>query len=203
MIVRAALIVAVTLCSATGFARAPTTVLPGHKVQLQRNSHALGLTGGYGGANGFAYRQYFGNSYVQMNLLPLVADQGDFLAVMVGASFARYLIVWNRPRSVSLMPSTTALRLVGQASTYFKRDKSPDGSFEQAPCTGVSCNSDLKTSATTENITSVGAGVGFEFGGLLRNGFSMSLDVLLTSVWDEVGFDMLVPLPYASVMYSW
>ena len=50
-------------------------VLQGHRLTLQQNSQALGISGGYPGASGFAYRKYFGNSFVQMNLLPLVANR--------------------------------------------------------------------------------------------------------------------------------
>ncbi len=194
----------VTLLSGTALAQQgppQRTVLPGHQMQLQKNSHGLGLTGGYGGANGFAYRKYIGNNFVQISALPLMADRGDFLALMFGASFGRYLIVWHRQRSASLMPTTTALRAVGLASTWFSRDAS---SFvDAAPCAGVNCTSTPAQEAKVENTTTLAAGVGFEFGGVLRNGFSLSVDLLLTSVWDEEGFDMLVPLPYGALVYSW
>ena len=183
----------------------PATTLPGHSMRLQHNDHALGLTAGYGGTSGFAYRKYLGNSFVQINLLPLVADRGDYLAIMLGASVGRYLIVWNRPRSASLVPSTTALRAVATVSTYFTRDSGTVDSIT-APCqNGIDCDTTASTDpqAKLENLTTVAAGIGFEFGAILRNGFSMSIDALLTSAWDEDGFLQVLPLPYASIMYSW
>ena len=193
------------LCAGSALAAEPVSTLPGHSMRLQHNEHALGLTGGYGGTSGFAYRKYIGNSFVQVNLLPLVADRGDYLAIMIGASVGRYLIVWNRARSASLVPTTTALRAVGTVSTYFTRDSGTITSVS-APCqTGINCGTSSSTDpqAKLENLTTVAAGVGFEFGAILRNGFSMSVDVLLTSAWDEEGFLQVLPLPYAAIMYSW
>jgi len=206
-------VIAATVCAvmilgvgaAEAKAASQATALPGHKMKLQRNDHALGISAGYGGTSGFAYRKYLGNSFLQFNILPLVADRGDFLAVMLGATAGRYLIVWNRRRGPGLMPSTTALRAVGTVSTYFTRDSPSNFETITTPCSGINCAQDSKTTpeADVENITTVAAGIGFEFGAILRNGFSMSVDVLLTSAWDEKGFTMVLPLPYAAVMYNW
>ncbi len=193
------------LCAGSAWAAPNTTTLAGHRMRVQHNDHALGLTVGYGGTNGFAYRKYFGNTFVQANILPLVADRGDYLALMFGATVGRYLIVWNRPRTRSLMPSTTALRAVGTVATYFTRDALGVNDL-QAPCSGVNCSSaggSGTSDAKIENLTTAAAGIGIEFGAILRNGFSMSVDVMLTSAWDEDGFLQILPLPYAAVMYSW
>lgn len=178
----------------------------GHEQQVQRNSHALGLCGGYPGASGFAYRKYLGDTYVQANILPLVADRGDFLAMMFGISVGHYLVMWQRNNSLSLMPTTTALRVVGIASTFFSRDATFSDAVSAAPCVGTDCTGTTTTKTTTaktENTTGIGAGIGFEFGAIMRHGFSFSLDLMLTATWDDAGFDWLVPIPYGAVMYSW
>lgn len=194
---------ALTLCASAASAQG---LLRSHEQQVQRNSHALGLVGGYPGASGFAYRKYLGDTFIQGNLLPLVADRGDFLAIMVGVTVGHYLIVWQRQASLSLVPSTTALRVVGTASTFFSRDATFADAVAPAPCVGTNCattGSSTTQTPTTTTTTGVGAGIGFEFGAIMRHGFSFSLDLMLTSTWDDDGFKWLVPIPYGSVMYSW
>jgi hypothetical protein len=205
---RATLLLAIAafLCVAVAAPEAQAEVLPGHQLTLQQNSQALGISGGYPGASGFVYRKYFGNSFLQINLLPLVANRGGFLAVMMGATYGQYLLVWQRQNSMSLMPTTTALRAVAGTSTYFSRD---DGETDTSSPSDV-IGSPPKTTATTttttskiKNTTGLSAGIGFEFGAIMRSGFSFSVDLMLTATWDNDGFEQLVPLPFGAVVYSW
>ncbi len=202
----AALLAVVAMAPWSAHAQQPN-LIRGHEQQVQRNSHALGLCGGYPGASGFAYRRYIGDTFIQGNLLPLVADRGDFLAVMIGVTVGHYLAVWERPRSLSLMPSTTALRVVANASTFFSRDATFSEVADAATCVGVDCggtgSSTTSTTTTTDITSGLGAGIGFEFGAITRHGFSFSLDLMLTATWDNDGFAWLVPIPYGAVMYSW
>jgi hypothetical protein len=198
-----ALVVAVALL-APALASAQQTVRPSHVEQLQANSNALGLTIGYPGMTGFAYRRYIGDTFVQANLLPLVADQGNFLAIMLGLTVGHYLVMWEQPSTVSLLPSTSALRVVGGVSTFFSRDASFGDAIAAPACTGPNCTTTpTQTKASIENTTGLGAGIGFEFGAIRKHGFSFSLDLMLTATWDDVGFNWLVPLPYGAIMYSW
>lgn len=193
------------LCVATLHAAdASAEVLPGHRLTLQQNSQALGISAGYPGASGFAYRKYFGNSFVQMNLLPLVANRGSFLAIMMGANVGHYLVVWQRQNSMSLMPTTTALRAVAGVSTYFSRDEEIL-TDEAVPGTVGSTTTTTSSTDTAKlnNTTGLSAGVGFEFGAIMRSGFSLSVDLMLTATWDNDGFEQLVPLPFGTVVYSW
>lgn len=175
---------AVVLLALATPALGATEVIPGHKQRIQNNSHALGLSLGIAGSSGFAYRYYFANSFVQANLLPLVADRGDFLAAMAGLHIAHYMLVWNTTTSRALLPTTTALRVVGGGTMYIKREKD-----------------DLGT--RTRKTLSAAAGVGFEMGAVMKHGFSVSFDIMLTSLWEDSEFQALVPLPYGAVMYSW
>lgn len=183
-------------------------VLPGHRVTLQNNEHALGisLSAPFWGASGFAYRKYFGNAFVQANLLPLVADRGDFIAVLFGAQYGHYLVVWTQGSGTSVLPSTTALRALAGAWTFFERDAS--AALNAAPISptspgSVSGGSTTPTEVKVSNTTGIGAGIGFEFGAVMRSGFSFSADLMFTAAWDNDGFESLVPQPYFSLLYSW
>lgn len=176
---------AVVLVLATsGSALATTQVLAGHKQRLQTNTHALGLTFGVAGATGFAYRYYIGNNYIQASLLPLVAEQGDYLALLGAVQFAHYLLVWNNTTARKMLPTTTALRVSAGASTFLLSQKEGDTSHN-------------------ESTLAAQFGVGFEMGAVMRPGFSISFDMLLTSIWEDGEFDSLIPMPYGAVMYSW
>ena len=179
-----ALGVALAVIALAGPALARTEVIPGHRQKIQNNSHSLGVSFGVAGATGFAYRYYFGNNFVQASLLPLVGDQGDYLALLGGVQFAHYLLVWNNTTSRKLMPTTTALRATGGASTFLLSRKDDLGTHK-------------------ENTLSAHAGVGFEMGAVMKHGFSISFDVMLTSIWENYEFDSLIPMPYGALMYSW
>ena len=173
-----------------------SNVIPGHSRKIQSNTHALGFTGGFAGATGFTYRHYFGNSFVQANALPLMANRGEFLMMMGGISAGRYLLLWHSPSMGSIIPSTTALRALTLASISYQSNEEIN-----EVCSGSSCASVSKT--TIEQEYSIAGGIGFEFGALMRHGFSISFDVMLTAVWDQDGFDFLMPLPYGTVVYNW
>jgi hypothetical protein len=178
----AALVMVATATSAQAQRR--TQVIPGHSRTIQSNSHALGFTGGFAGATGFTYRHYFGNNFVQANALPLMANRGEFLMMMAGLSAGRYLLLWHSPSMGSIIPSTTAMRALMTTSMSYKSDTTT-----------------AKTDVNKEY--SLAGGIGFEFGALMSHGFSISFDVMLTSVWDQNGFDFLMPLPYGTVVYNW
>ncbi len=195
-------VIAVLLCSLAMLpAAGAAELLAGHKMTLQDNSHALGVAGGYPGASGFVYRRYFGNSFLQFNLLPLVQDRGDWMAIMFGATFGQYLLIWQQPMTASLMPTTTALRFVVGASSFFSRDKSQN--FELVATPGTVPGTTPTIDPKVENLTGLSAGIGFEFGAIKRSGFSFALDLMLTATWDDEGFSSLVPLPFGAIVYSW
>ncbi len=178
-------------------------LMRGHQEALTRNRHGLGLTFGWAGATGFAYRHYFGNTLVEANLLPLVTDQGDWLAIMMGVSGAHYMLVWQRMRG-SVLPRTTALRAVVKATTFFSRDATVLNETPAEPnCVGTGCATTLSKDAKLENLTSLAGGFGFEFGAVLEPGFSMAVDMMFTVLWDEEGFQAVLPLPYLGVLYNW
>ncbi len=163
---------------------ARTDVIPGHRQKIQNNSHSLGVSFGAAGATGFAYRYYFGNNFIQASLLPLVADQGDYLALLSAVQLAHYLLVWNNTTSRKLLPTTTALRATGGVSTFLLSQKDELGAHK-------------------ENTLSAHVGVGFEMGAVMKHGLSISFDVMLTSIWEDYEFDSLIPMPYGALMYSW
>lgn len=173
---------------------AQTRVLPGHKQSIQTNDHAIGFTGGFAGATGFLYRHYIGNTFIQANVLPLMLDRGEFMMLMGGMSVGRYLIVWHSARGTSILPNTTALRTVALGSI------SHTNSTDTSSCSGSTCPDPQET---IEKKYSLAGGVGFEFGALMRHGFSLSVDLLYTAWWDEKGFNSLLPLPYGTIVYNW
>jgi len=179
-----ALGVALLVLALAAPALAATEIIPGHQQKIQNNRHALGGAFGASGATGFAYRYYFANNFIQISLLPLVANEGDYLAMLGGLQFAHYLLVWNNTTSRRLLPTTTALRATGGVSTFLLSDKTDTGK-------------------KVENTLSVHAGVGFEMGAVMKPGFSISFDVMLSSIWEDYEFDSLIPMPYGALMYSW
>jgi hypothetical protein len=189
-------------------ALAPTTpsktgMLRGHEGQVQRNRFGIGLTGGVDGSTGFAYRQYFGNSALQVNLLPIVADRGNYVAVFLGAQYIDYMLVWAQgSRSRALAPSTTALRLVANTSVHLSSDDSSmniDCGTDPTP----ECKALQQVGTETTAYTSAGVGFGFEFGAVQRPGFSVALDLVMTARWENTRFYAAYPLPHATMMYSW
>lgn len=184
-------------CAMAGSALAQTgsSMVRGYESDLQKNHYAIGLTGGVGGSNGFGYRQYFGNTGIQINVLPLVANRGDYLAIYVGGQVINYMVAWTRGH--------TALRLVGAGSVKISRDQSSNISVPAANCTTPQCKAITTSKAPVDYFTSAGAGFGFEFGAVTRPGFSASIDLMMTVMWDNAGFYSAYPLPYGALMYNW
>jgi hypothetical protein len=196
-----ALLVACALVLVAAPALADDGLVKGHEQQLQRNRHGLGLTAGVYGTNGFAYRNYQGNLAIQVNLLPLYANNGDYLSIQLGAQVSSYMLAWTRGSGVSLVPGTTALRLTGGYGFYASRDNALAVPAES--CKTVQCQK-LQGAATPVAVEhAIGAGFGFEFGAVMRPGFSVAVDLLMTVRFDGDGFLAAYPLPTGALMYSW
>ncbi len=174
----------------------------------QANRHAIGLTGGFTTGSGFAYRRYFDNTVLQLSGVAFVSDRGDQSMVLAGLSVAQYVVIWHRGATRGIIPNSTALRVVGGASFYQNRSSTQVTNFITDPaCIGRSsnCGTIEQTSVKKDrtSLVGVGAGIGFEFGALMRPGFSLSLDLLLTAAFDEQGLSFLLPLPQMALMYNW
>ena len=68
-------------------AHAVDAVSKGYEETISQNTHGLGISFGVGGLNGIAYRHYFGNLALQVDLFPLIADSGNYVAVFGGVTF--------------------------------------------------------------------------------------------------------------------
>lgn len=183
---------------------------PGYQVKEQNNRHALGVTGGLSTGSGFAYRRYVGNTMLQGSLWAMILDRGDNTTVWGGFTAARYLLVWNEDRRASVLPDTSALRLVGSASYLYNRSTTEQFDVVSTDPTcrttrSFDCPSTTKVTDKVERLhtISMGAGIGFEFGAIMRPGFSVSLDLQLTAIFDQKGLSQIWPLPSIALMYSW
>lgn len=175
----------------------------------QVNRHGVGLaldlsTVGaelYGGLSGFAYRKYFGNNALQIDLMPIYADRGNELSVFFGLQFINYALVWSGKSRYSTLP-TTALRLTGAASVHASRSASsiivPDEN-----CATPTCQQITAQKPRVQVVTTTAAGFGFEFGAIQSSGFSVAADLMMTVLWDRDGFAGAYPVPYVTGMYSW
>ena len=195
--------------AAPGTMAQPPAVAPstqdGRRIRQQNNRHGLGLSLGMSPGFGFAYRNYFGNTVVQASLFAAVLDRGDNATVWVGVQIARYLLVWQQARRTSLLPRTSALRLVGGGSYLYNRSK--DTILADAPgcvpVSGVNCPTVETDRVNKLQMASLGAGIGFEFGAIMRPGVSFAIDLQLTALFDAGSFIQLWPLPSVALMYSW
>lgn len=160
----------------------------------QTNVHGLGIAGSFATGTGLAYRRYFGETVLQVAAMGIATDRGDNTLAFAGASIGQYVFIWNGGGvSAGVLPSTTALRVVGGGQWYERRSTD----------TVLGTNGQTSTERTRQRDLSLGAGIGFEFGGLVRPGFSLSLDLLLTATWRNGDLDSVLPLPQSSLMYSW
>ena len=175
---------------------APSTK-PAAPAAQQNNVHGIGVAGSFTTGSGLTYRRYFGNTSVQATVLAIITDRGDDAVAFVGASAVQYLLVWHSPGSRGLLPSTTALRVVGGAHYYLKRWIEDTGTFS---ANGIFTP---KLERKSDSSVNLGVGLGFEFGGIVRSGFSLSTDLVLTAAIDEQGLDYILPLPQAALVYSW
>lgn len=172
--------------------------------ELQRNSHAIGFTGDVQlGFLGFAYRKYMGNHAVEINALPLMADRGDYLAMSFGARYIHYALLWQGRSAGSMLPSTSALRLVAGTGIHFQRDNQAAIDVPDENCNTAICQDIENSQGKIEWRSQFAGGFGFEFGALQRSGFSFAADLMMTLFVDEKGFDGAYPLPYATLAYSW
>ena len=192
------------LGNATAHAAPGDGVIKGHEQTLQRNRHGLGFTAGVDGTLGFAYRNYLGNTAIQVNALPLFADYGDYLSVRLGAQVINYMLVWSRGQGMAVVPGATALRVVGAYGLYVSRDQAANVDVAPENCNTPQCQKIVAPGkGAVETWHSLAAGFGFEFGAVMRPGFSVALDLLMTLRWDRDGFYGAYPLPSGSLTYSW
>lgn len=186
-------------------ATAQSKVLVGHEGEVQKNTHGLGVAvDPKGGLMGFAYRHYFGNTALQIDALPLYADRGDYLAMFFGVQAVNYALVWSGSGRGSVLPATTALRLTGGLSLRAERDQATSTiEVDVSNCQTQACKDIVNAKPKVTYMASAAAGFGFEFGAIQRSGFSLAADLMMTVLWDDIGFYGAYPLPYATLMYSW
>ncbi len=163
----------------------------------QSNVHGIGIAGSFATGTGLTYRRYFGNTSVQLACLAIITDRGNDAVAFVGGSLVRYVLVWSSPGARGLLPSTSALRVVGGAHYYLRRWQE---NTTTEPTQGVIVPQSEQKRQSSFNL---GAGLGFEFGGIVKSGFSLSLDLVLTAAIDKDGLDYILPLPQSSLVYSW
>ncbi len=163
----------------------------------QSNVHGIGISGSFATGTGLTYRRYFGNTSVQLACLAIITDRGNDAVAFVGGSLVRYVLVWSSPGARGLLPSTSALRVVGGAHYYLRRWQE---NTTVEPTQGVIVPQSEQKRQQSINL---GAGLGFEFGGIVKSGFSLSLDLVLTAAIDKDGLDYILPLPQSALVYSW
>jgi hypothetical protein len=172
----------------------------GQSVEEQTNRNGVGFALGMHSGFGFAYRRYMGNTMLQGALFAMVTNRGDDATVWGGLSVAQYLLAWH----------ASALRLVGGASYLYDRTTSTE--FLDVPndptCVNTNTQSCPSTSKDVQVFTktkfvSAGVGIGFEFGAIMRPGFSLSLDLVLTAMFSQDGLEQIWPLPALTMIYSW
>lgn len=170
----------------------------------QRNRQGLGLAGSFATGSGLAYRRYWGDTAVQLVLLGYAKTQDladgtrqlDSALFWAGGSVIHYVKVWHAMAHRGLLPSTTALRVLGGAHYYLQQQQQSVGNLADGLWTAT-------TSTQRSSSLNLGAGVGFEFGGIVQQGFSLSLDLVLTMAIDRAGLDYILPLPQGAVIYNW
>ncbi len=174
--------------------------------------HGLGISAGMAPGSGFAYRHYLNPSTsVRLAGLLMITDGGDTANHWIGLSGARYLKTWHRRRARGLLPDTSALRLLVGGSYLYQRTPKISRVPVDPECkptkAGGSCVMKKVSVAQTTQTIATGAGLGFEFGGIDRPGFSLSLDVMLTALMDDsagkLKLKQLWPLPSAALMWNW
>ncbi len=195
------LLVLLSLCAAAP-ALAQKGPMVGHSEAVQKNDHGLGFAVDFkGGLLGFAYRHYFGNTAVQLDVLPLYQDRGASIAIYGGMQIVNYALVWPGGRSGGL-PTTTALRLTGGAGVNVNREQETI-QIDDPNCQTVVCQKITQSKSPVTWMVKAAGGFGFEFGAVQRSGFSVAADLMMTVLWDDVGFYGAYPLPYFTLMYSW
>lgn len=198
-------IVLFAACASLSLARpasAADSMAKGYEETISQNHNGVGVSFGVGGLNGIAYRHYFGNFAIQADILPLVADSGNYVAVFGGMTFIDYLVMWNRASRNTIFPSTTALRFVGSTGVWLSRQSSsvavPAANANTPEAQAINARS-----APVDYFAHVGLGLGVEMGAIAQPGLAAAIDVQMTVMWDQDGFYGAYPLPSASLMYNW
>lgn len=186
--------------------RAPT----GRRVTQQNNRFGLGLTGSWAHGSGFSFRTFFGRTSIQGTFFAMVTERGQDATVFAGLSATRYLLVWHEFNRPGLLPDTSALRLTGGASYLHRKslDRNTTSVKIDSTCSdtlGNPCSVTQKIEETASNKWDAffGVGIGFEFGAVMRPGFSLSLDLVLTAMVDRQGLYEILPVPAIGLMYNW
>ncbi len=181
----------------------PATEADGGEAGVLANRHGVGFSAAVYPLLGFTYRHYFAASALEVHLMPLLADSGNYLRIHMGLQYIDYLLIWSRTRSQSVISApTTALRLVAAGGFSATRDQSTSIAVADANCRTKTCQS-IINQVKTDYLATAGVGFGFEFGAVQTAGLSLAVDVMLTSMWDNQGFYALYPLPSATLMYNW
>ncbi len=190
--------------------RLPAPGRRGRKVTQQNNRFGLGITGGWSPGSGFSFRHYLGRTAIQGTFFAMITERGSDATLFGGLAVTRYLLVWHEYNRPGLLPDTSALRLTGSASYLYR--KSVDRKVEKVK-DNPACNDKLTDPCTvTQKVTEtkrsqwdafLGGGIGFEFGAVMRPGFSLSLDLILTAMFDKDELYQLLPVPAIGLMYNW
>lgn len=169
------------------------------------NVHSVGLALSFSTGAGFAYRRQWGYSSLQLAAFGIVTARGDSSLLSVGAQFGQRLHVW-RGQSRSILPATSALRVVAGLNYFLNRSVNSDSVLFGSAINGTTCATPGGCTAivtTNSSYFNGGAGLGFEFGAIDRPGVSMTLDVVLTAALKDGTFSFLLPLPQLAVLYNW
>lgn len=179
----------------------------------QNNVHGLGFSASYSSGSGFTYRRYFGDTAVQFAGLAVIQNRGDDAWILAGIGATQYLLVWHQPNSRGLLPAVTALRLTGGTSVFHDATSTQNFVPVKEACADpfdlVACPVDAVPTTTKQTMANLGVGIGFEFGGVMRSGFSLSLDLLLTAAFkltatdSRRGLAFIYPLPQMALIYNW
>jgi hypothetical protein len=182
----------------------------GRRITDQQNHHGLGVTGGLAPGSGFSYRRFFGRTSVQATVFAMVTNRGDDATVFGGLSATRYLLVWHEFNRPGILPDTSALRLTGGAGYLYRKSTRVKTTSKPIDPTckdklNNPCDVEVSMSTVSNNTWDifVGSGIGFEFGAVMRPGFSLSLDVQLTAMFDSKGLYEILPMPALGLMYNW
>ncbi len=162
----------------------------------QTNIHALGAVASYTTGAGFAYRHYFGDTQLQISAIGLLTDRGNSALAFGGVEIAQYLMMWYQPGGRGWLPQMTSLRAVAGATYYYSKTQDTSSQFTGSTLITT-------TTTTTKAMPGIGAGLGFEFGGVMRSGFSLTLDILLTAGFEDSVLSFIYPLPALSIFYNW
>lgn len=179
-------------------------LLRGHEQNVQKNSNGIGFSAAVYPQFGFTYRRYFGNTALQFNILPLLYNGGDYLSLHLGVEFIDYMLVWTRPRSGGIIGPATALRLVAATGLSMSRDQKTNITVPSENCQTQVCKDAIQGNhGRIDYLASGAVGFGFEFGSIMRPGFSVAVDLMMTVLWDNDGFYAAYPLPSGTLMYNW